>query len=328
MKTGFLQNPLDTRDVWDDELGGEAVSIPDEFCTEGLKFEPQGSYPYCVSFAVTGLLEKRWNNGKELSQPHTFYKSGGTEKGSYFRANLDLAVKEGLIAEGMMPMPKNIWGLEKGWHTSYKRQADSITTNDTEKAPGYVRIKPDQQSIKEAIVKYGQVMVGVATWGTPTDRYWHGNFKRHYKTDNHAVRLVGWTKDKWIIFESLQPTSDFKGYHTVSIEYTFNSVYAIRELPSDWKQQRDEVRRAEFQTALDHYGKPRNFEAEQEVAARMIKEFKKFKNQSVLEAAGRFWTVLCNMVTYGGYSYKDCINLVYQWRRTGEMIFNVNKPRG
>jgi len=97
-----------------------------------------------------------------------------------------------------------------------------------------------------------------------------------------------------------------------------------------------EDERAEgFEHCLNHYGKPRDFALEQKVAAKLVKEFQKFKNQSVWEAAGKFWNVYTNAVAYGGYSISygitwmpgDVINDCYHWRRTGEHIFDFNKLR-
>jgi hypothetical protein len=177
------------------------------------------------------------------------------------------------------------------------------------------------------------VLVGVAASGG----WWKDKANRSKPEDNHAVLLVGYEQDdSWIVFDSLQPEKDFNGYHRLSSEYTFSSAYAITELPANWKELRDEAREAPPGNK-ERYGKQRNYEAEVAFANKMLAEFKRFNNQSVLEAAGRFWETLIRAGVYGGYSLTytkwgrwmpgDLINSVYNWRRTGKHLFDFNKLR-
>ncbi len=339
MKSGFIQDTLDIRDVWDDELAGTPipVALPPAYKTEGLLFEAQGSWPFCASFAVTKMVEhaifKLRGDEYELSQPHLFFHSGGGPTGSSFRANLDTAKNLGALPFGSFPMPKDIW--DTSTFELYRRAALEIPTDPTIRILGYVRVNPDRQAIKEAIFKYGMCMVGVAASGG----YWAEKAKRPAnKQDDHATLLVGWEADgAWVAFDSLQPSRGFTGYHTFDKDYTFNSVYAVTELPADWKAQRDAARTPPPDNA-NRYGKPRDFGAEVKNANEMLDAFKKFNNRSVLEAAGRFWSIYTNSITYGGFSLSyyrfgvvwtagDIINDCYAWRRTGKHLFNFDKPR-
>jgi len=337
--TGLVPQNFDPRDIWEDELAGlvSTEPLPRSYKTAGLLFEPQGAWPFCVSFATTKMVEHAIQDKTHvvvsLSQPHLFFNSGGTMTGSTFRGNLETARNRGCISYNKIPMPQDIWSLDR--FAQYRSEALETPFNDAKTILGYIRVNPDRDSLKRAIMRYGMLLVGVAASGG----YWGDKAKRPLNADdNHACLLVGWEEDgSWIIFDSLQPSADFNGYHTLHQTYDFFSVYAVTELPADWKEQRDEIRSEGFEYCLLHYGKPRNFEAEQRAAVKLLDELKRFNNQSILDAAGKFWTVACNMIVYGGYSISytkwgrwypgDIINFIYAYRRTGKLIFDPNKLR-
>jgi len=337
LPSGFIPNPFDPRDLWEDELlAGDQRELPTSYEIDGLLFEPQGSWPFCVSFATTTMVEywvKEKNKKKiTLSQPHLFFHSGGSRGGSWFRANLQTAKDKGMIPFGDFTLPENIWDVSDFDHV--KDEAINTPFKNEQKILGYVRIRTDRDALKRSIKDYGPVLTGVAASGG----YWKDNTTRSKQEDNHAVLLVGWDEhDNWIVFDSLQPKTGFNGYHRLHRTYTFNSAYVVTDIPKDHKKMVKEKREDPYQHCLNHYGKPRDFEEELVAAEQLRKEFKKFKNQSVWEAAGRFWPVLINMAAYGDYSISyrkwgrwmpgDLINLVYYWRRTGQMLFDPNKLR-
>lgn len=326
---GFLPNPFDARDVWADEILAGNVPIPSSYRTEGLKFEPQGSYPFCVSFATTKAIEYALNNKIALSQPWLFFNSGGTENGSWFRSNLDTALR-GNQEYSKLPMPEYLGDRSEFYSL---KEAAKLPPDESKRILGYVRVSPTREALQRAIMASGMVITGVAASGG----YWADKAKRPPKDDDHAVLLVGWDEDgSWWVFDSLQPSQNFDGYHRLAPDYEFRSCYAITELPADWKEQVAEVRKAPPGNA-ERYGKPRDYAAEVAFAAKMLAEFKKFNNQSVLEAAGRFWEMYVRAGVYGGYSLSytkwmkwhpgDLINDCYMWRRTGQHIFDFNKSR-
>ena len=336
--TGYIPDPFDHRDVFADEiLGEEEMAIPPSYIIEGLPYERQGSFPYCVSFACTTLLEylyKKTGENHMFSQPHLFFHSGGTKMGSGFRANLDVLRSRGAIPYQKFPMPDVKYGRGDGWYEETKPKALGTPFEDVMLLDGYVKVKSDSSALKKAVMSYGALLVGVQAG---KGDYYTGRGVRVSDTDNHAVLLVGWDSEHWIIFDSLAWVKDAAGYGTLDISYTFNSVYAVTELPKNWKKKVEKVRSKGFGHVLNHYGKPRNLEAEQRVAVQLMDEFRKFNNRSVFDAAGRFWTVLINAVVYGGYSISyrkfgvwqpgDVINDIFHYRRTGKHIFDFNEER-
>lgn len=330
---GLIADTFDNRDIWADEILAGETTIPKRFRVEELPYDRQFSYPFCVAMAVTTLAEYRYKRAGlsiEFSEPHLFYNSDGTKTGSGFRANLETARVNGLIEKSKMPINVN---RPKNWYEEQQAEAKRIPFTNAKKIEGYVRVQPDAEKMKSVMIEKGPLLIGVKA----DNNYYSGRGTRTGGVDNHAILLTGWDENSWHIFDSLSWVSGGKGYGTLSFNYALNTSYAITELPSDWKEVVAEVRNEPFANALNHYGKRRDLEAEQLFAALMLQEFKKFNNQSVLDAAGRFWTVLISAGVYGGYNLSytkwgrwmagDLINFVYHWRRTGQYIFDLNEVR-
>jgi len=351
-KTGFLKDSFDPRDYWLDEVqllcGEETKEIPDSYVVPDLKFDHQAGYPYCVSYAITTALEKKIRSYtgvvKAFSQPHLFHHSGGSQNGSWIRRTLNTVVDKGCIPEARLPRPQD---KPKDWFDKMQKEAESIPFADSSRLKVYARVAMEEPMMKQAIIDHGPIVTSLSTnrANFVQPNYWSKKFTRFTKTDTHAVLIAGWDEDEegkyWIIFDSLNGgnygVGDHQGlldgYHRISREYDFYSGYVMVELPVNvnHEQVKEEViknREVEFSVALSHYGKPRDFSKEVEVANELRRQFEDFKNQSVLEAAGKFWTTYINAVAYGNYSYRDCINDCYNWRRTGNHAFNLNKVRG
>ena len=342
MKTpGLIQDSFDPRDIWLDEIvGASEEPIPEEYKIEGLKFEPQGYWPFCVSFSVTKMIEEAIHRQsgvrQEFSQPHLFIDSGGGKNGSSFRSNLNRAKGFGVCSYALCPMPDDLYNTKDEKWNEIKTMVQNTPLNSAYKILGYVRVQNDPDALKRAILGNGPIMVGVYANNTS---YWKPDHNRLIKNsgDNHATLLVGWDKEHWILFDSLKPSRDWSnGYHTISKDYNFNSAYAITEIPQEQKEE-IKVKRLKYERCLNHYGQVGDHELEVRTGLKILDAFRKNKNESVLAAAGRFWPQLINAVAYGGYSAEytkwgiwhpgDIINFVYAWKTTGEEIFDLDKLR-
>lgn len=323
LKSGYIPNDLDPRDVWLDEIyAGTEDPLPELYRIEGLPYKDQGLYPYCGSMSsITAAQYEYKQLGKdvEFSQSKLFYEAGGTPEGTSIRSNLDVLVNNGAIPYKDLPLPPNVYDRKDDWYSVNKKTALNMPFRDAKKINGYAMVICTEEKLKRAIMKYGCLLVPVAAYGA---YFAEGASKRVNWDDNHLVALKGWEKGKWLIHDSLAWKT--KGDRWLDISYQFAVAYCLLDLPEDWREKRDEVRETLAPNALEHYGQKRSLAKEIEVANKLLEELKAFNNQSVLEAAGRFWGVLTNAIAYGGYSYRDCINDVYNWRRTGEHIFDFN----
>lgn len=321
---GFVQDSFDHRDVWVDELFGGTESLPKSFKTDGFAYKDQGLFPFCVAMACVAETQRRYakSDGKtyEFSQPHLFFNAGGNQNGSSIRDNLDVLVKNGAIKSELDPLPANVYDRPDNWYETMRKNALGIPFKDAKLIQGYARVICNEDTIKQAIMTYGACIVPVAAYGD----YFKEGSKRTRWDDNHVVLVKGWDDDLniWYLHDSLFWKT--AGEHTVDKSYAFQSAFAIADLPENWREIRDAARSENMVNALDHYGQKRSLELEITVANEMLKQFKSFNNQSVLDASGRFWTTYINAIAYGGYTYKDVVNSCYNWRRTGQQLFDFD----
>lgn len=312
--------------IWEDELfAGETTPLPSYYKVEDLLYDPQGPYPFCAATAVTTAAEYAYKRDtgitKRFSQAHLFFNGGGTKSGASATRLLNVARKNGMVLYGAMPMPEL---FEDNWCQILRKKALSIPFKDAYKIPGFLGVVPDKDKIKKAIFNYGPLIIGV--YASFIDGYYTGNGKRKTQRDNHLVVLAGWddVDNKWIIHESQNWAKNTEGYVTLHQDYTFNCVLGIPEgLPENWREIIDEKRKAP-EGALEHYGQLRVWQKEKNAEQALIDAFSKFNNKSVSDAAGRFWPIYINAIAYGGYSVKDVVNDCYNWRRTGQNIFDFN----
>lgn len=331
-KLGLLEDHFDPRDAWEKTLVGAGLlevgsqTPPLTFQVQNLPFDSQGAFPFCASYATTTMVEHKYKTYHQLilSPTHLFFHAGGSPNGSTFRGNLNVVLNQGAIKNERLPRPEK---PSNGWYDQLKREALAIPFSESFKIGGYIRVDTDEDSLKQALMNYGPLMVGVAARSSVGNSYWKSGHKRTSRRDTHAVLLVGWTPKYWIIFDSLQKNMFFDGYHFLDGKYPFYSAYAVTKLPEGWKEKLEEKVHEEFSPCLNHYGKPRDYGAELQAAAKLDKEFDRYKNNRIQEIAGRFFTVYINAVAYGGYSIRDMVNDAYKFKREEKHAFNLNKPR-
>lgn len=322
---GFIPDSFDPKDFWRHEFyAGEKADFPKKFVVENLSFKDQGQFPFCGAMACTTAIQQKFKEADgreyEFSQMHMFFHGGGQPYGSSIRGNLDVAVNNGVIPYKSLPLPEKINDRFDGWYETLKKTALNTPFRDAKKIPGYARVIPTEAKIKTAILEDGGLIVPVAAYGA----YFTQDGSRRVKgEDNHLVYLKGWDENFWYLHDSLSWKTN--GERRLSLDYQFASAYSVLDLPANAREISDAGRAAVAPNALDHYGQKRNFERETAVANELVIRFKAFKNQSVFDAAGIFWPVYINAIAYGGYSYTDVINSCYNWRRTGQQIFDFNR---
>lgn len=321
---GFIPDTFDDRDLWRDEIyAGNTVTFAKAYRTEGVSFKEQFQNPICGAMAIVTAAQQKYKelNGKEyeFSQPHLFYNAGGTPQGSSIRPLLNVATKQGLIPYKDFPIKNDTTTFFKDRYEIERRTALNMPFRDAKKINGYAKVICNEAHLKEAIIADGGVAVPVAAYGA----YFSDTAsKRVSGNDNHLVYLKGWDEGKWLIHDSLAWKTN--GDRWLDGSYQFASAYSVLDLPADWREVRDAVRAELAPNALNHYGQNRSLEREIAVANELLQQLKAFKNQSVLEAAGRWWLILVSSICYGGYSYRDCINSLYAYRRTGQHIFDFD----
>uniref|UniRef100_A0A6M3Y637 Peptidase n=1 Tax=viral metagenome TaxID=1070528 RepID=A0A6M3Y637_9ZZZZ len=337
---GLIDTGFDPRDYHETELiaggflSGEEVEVPKEYYIDGLVYENQGPFPTCTAHSTTTVIEKKYDTfrGLALSQMHLFLHSGGTERGNSFTAPLNLAKKLGAIKYERMPMPTE---KPANWLEHYRNQAEMTPFTDAFKIGAYLRIDPDVDSMKQALLKYGPLLVGVAANNGIGNKYGSTGHTRAASKDNHEVVLDGFNEENWRIHDSLAFAELSKGKWYPSLDYEFKNVFAITEIDVTHEQieeNKEKTLAEEFSIALAHYNKRRDLwgpKGEQAVALKLREAFDTSHNYEIQKVANKFWTVYSNATTYAGYSIQDMLNDAHHFVRTQgrEHAFNLNRPR-
>ena len=220
---GLLPDPIDHRDVLLESIFKKDVVIPEEYNVPfKMRITNQGSKPHCVGYAVATIkefLEQKEQNNIEFDGSWIYREAKKIDgipnfRGTYFRAGLKV-----LKNTGAMPL--------KGGDPSLFRIG------------GYARVTPTLNSLKEAIYRYGAVLIGFPVisnegWATANIR----KPRKGEKTYGHALSVaVGYTKYKIKFQNSWGKKWGDKGYGYFTKDSLPSLAWAILiDLPNNWKE--------------------------------------------------------------------------------------------
>lgn len=218
---GLLKSPQDYRDIPMSSVYKKFTDLPQNYrIPYELKIKNQGSTPQCVGYSCATMKEEKERREQNFLEfePAWIYREckkidGIPEvQGTYFRAGLKVLQKTGAKPEG------------NGDFSDYRIGA-------------YVKIKPNFESIKQAIYEYGVVLGG---FEGSNEGWAQANIRAPYRSEHvwgHAVAIVGWTANKLIIHNSWGKGKGDKGYFYTTKDYLPFEVWAIlSDLPSNWKE--------------------------------------------------------------------------------------------
>lgn len=317
--TGF-QFDFDYRDAYKDLIVGSSESeVKDIDWSPKLTKAYQNWKPFCVYYSLLKKIMFKLGNGDNFSEDGAAIKCGVGKNGTTWNNALSGIKDFGVWLQNDFPnYPSTLtWD---DWDSMFRY--DKSIDNKLRKFSklGYWHITPRLDIIKREVQDDPMVVViGLGkSFGTNSDLVEPPTKITAY----HSTVLAGWKESKGYKIDDSLP----KGEYYLTPDYPIIAALKITDvMPDNWKEIQSENQKKEFNNCLNHYGKPRNIIAEQVVAGKMVEEFKKFKNESVWQAAGRFWTVYINAIVYGGYTYLDVINSTYLWRRTNNHAFNFNE---
>lgn len=289
-------------------------------------FKDQDGFPFCVSYATMNAkyAMQKMQTGKDIliSPYELFFRAGGNKRGSVISNNLRTLMDGGTPYDNR-PRPETLdWSKWDEYATESKAEIYPQL-----KSEGYSYVPAFSEEVILGALSQSPLIIGVSVdskYMTDQVIKWDG------KQPNHGVALLCIDSQKYRYIQcSLAQRTKLNPYGIKKLDPNYPIMYAhsLRDLPDDWPVKQKNAMEQEFGECLNHYGKPRRYEDEVKTASKMLDKFKSYKNNSVIEASGRFWTVYINAITYGGYSYTDVVNDCYNWRRTGQHAFDLNKTR-
>lgn len=291
-------------------------------------FRWQGASYFCTAYAGTAIgsiFERMERGGTTLFSPlELFYRSGGSLMGNYVVSTAN-RMKESLVLEDHKPTPiLDGWNQEiyERWKPKSVATKQQIDYGKRYRVGSFAVVKTDTESLRKALLESPLlVTVGIGKG------YWLPVApKPMYYGSYHAVVLTKIFPDgSKEIFDSLTCKQGFDGFHILAPDYDILAALSFIDVPDDWQDQQIDDDIGNFAKALAHYGKPRDFYREKEMASKLSKELEKHPAQSPY--FGSSWTICINALVYGGYSIQDLLNHFTSMRRGNGPIFNLNKPR-
>lgn len=216
--TGLLASPKDFRDIPLSAIAPIPARIPESMeQVFDLEMMDQNGYPACVGFSCATIkqdLELREKNnvifnGKWIYDECKKIDGDPNLEGTYFRAGMKVLYKTGAMpARGDDP-------------ARYKIGSYAIVD------------KIDPENLKTAIFLYGSVLAGF----TGSNAGWQKEIVRAPKigeaTWGHAVALVGYTKDYFILHNSWGKDNGNNGMFLVPLNYLpFEAWVVMTDLPT------------------------------------------------------------------------------------------------
>lgn len=204
---GLVPSPYDVRDYILSSTAADYSNLPEEFYLGTLLIKNQGPRPTCVAHTISELIEyHNYNqNNKQFDRFSTEFIYGAREPdyymgdGMYLREALKIAQKRGDVLYEDLPGNHDVQEAMQNVWTNQNKLFGKAYPN---RISTYYRITTNNQ-LKYALYHNGPVPIGIMLY----DGYYlnKNNVLCYNKNDNvfgHAVLVVGWTKDYWIIQNS------------------------------------------------------------------------------------------------------------------------------
>lgn len=219
-KLDLIPSPIDSRDYTADAIYYKTIKLPEtlDYRSELQPIRDQGNQGSCS--AMTAAVIKEWHEFKELGfneymSPQFVYN---------LRPNKP---KEGMVPRDTMKILKNI-GIVPEKIYSYGRQVQ-INNNLLEMASnfkiyGFSRIN-SIYAAKSSLISDGPLYVGFPVYSETRPKFWKQRNRSDKFLGGHAVAIVGWTKNSFIIRNSWGDSWGYSGY----------SYYPFNEWGSHWE---------------------------------------------------------------------------------------------
>jgi len=308
--------------------GDEEAALPD-WKKLMPKFRNQGPSMWCTAFGAVNIgsaLNKKETGEEATFSPfEMFYRTGGNRSGNTL-VNAAYGMCKGFVFEEDKPTPiPDYWS--EAVHQAYKKQAEASPEALARGVPyamqNFAAVPTTKAMLKAALMKSPVMLaigIGSGYWGEPAPR-------RTSYGAYHCNVLTGIDANgNYEVFESLAGRGGFDGHHLLADDYEILYALSFVDLPNNWYDVQTQAKTSRFENALAHYGKPRNVSLEQATAQDYNILMRRLA-PNLTGLSGKYWTVIVNALSYGGYSVQDIFNSLTHERRTGTPIFDLNEMR-
>ncbi len=243
---GALPSSFDARDYTLITRSNVEEIIPLTFYLKPILIKNQHTKPTCVAHALASLVE--YHNFLETHKMQEFstefiygcrddidYK----ENGMYLRDGLKIIQKYGDVLKELLPYNNNV----KEAMSNVKDNASQLFPEAyPNRISTYYKIT-DINKLKYSIFHDGPAVAGIKVYNTiklNKNNVYEYNITKKKNFFGHAVMIIGWTKDNWIVQNSWGRSWGNKGIFYIPIEKSFDEiffeVYGVTDNITDVKQ--------------------------------------------------------------------------------------------
>jgi C1A family cysteine protease len=195
-----IPSPVDERDwKWESIVQGSDKKLPKEFDLRPYcqPVRSQGSRGTCAAFTASAIKEYQetvQSDWKGYMSPNSvyFYRSTKPGSGMYGRNVMEILKNQGICTENYFPYTKD--------------EPESIPKKAVEemkhfKISSYAKVTTIE-GCKTSLYKNGPLYISFPVYRNGTTQFWKPLKQGEKSVGGHAVAIVGWTKDSFIIRNS------------------------------------------------------------------------------------------------------------------------------
>lgn len=219
-KLDLIPSQIDCRDYTADSIYYKTVKLPEvlDYRRDLPPVRDQGTQGSCS--AMTAAAIKEWHELKELGfqnymSPQFVYnlRPNKPQEGMNPRDTMKLLKNKGIVPEKLYP-----YGSRRIIDEDLLKHASNF------KIYGFARVNTIYAA-KSTLLSDGPLYAGFPVYSETEPKFWIQNTPRDEFLGGHAVAIVGWTKDSFIIRNSWGTRWGFNGY----------SFYPFNEWGSHWE---------------------------------------------------------------------------------------------
>ena len=247
IKTGLVGEKIDSRDAMATDFMGVGDEIPEYFELPAPSPTHKQTHPSCVGEVESRVSEyankKEGEDQKQSARyvyAHCKAIDGFSGQGTFLNVAIGVAKNKGISKESDYPWVADYSEYIKLPPASVDKLAEPY------RIKGYVRFSnvTERNLIKRYILDY---KLPVRTGSSGTNATWNKTAVKNNNyiipeyinsSWNHAIEIVGWNKNGWILENSWDDSWGQNGRATLPYDYKgiFYWAYASYDLPNYWKE--------------------------------------------------------------------------------------------